>query len=311
MIAVGGAIWDVLSSETMYSSTVRFSALLAFAAIGEWVAEKAGTLNISVEAMVLTGAFTSALGSHLWHDPWLALLAGIVGGVMVAMIQGTMAHRFTANQFVVGLTLNVLAVGLTAFLAAQIKPKVARAAVVRLPLLARIPLVGPALFGQSWVVYLLFPLVPAAWYLVHRTRWGLEVRCVGENPQAADVSGIQVNHRRRQAILFCGLCCGLGGAYLTIGQTGSFAADGVAGRGFIAIAAVIFGGWTLKGAVAGAFVFGFFQALGSAFQALGHKANPQLLGALPYVMAITAMLAFAHRSRQPEALGRPFVRGLT
>ncbi len=311
MIAFGGAIWDVLSSSTMYGSTVRFAALLAFAATGEWVAEKAGTINISVEAMVLTGAFTSALGSHWVHDPWFALLLGVLGGLGVAWIQAVMSHRFAANQFVVGLTLNVLAVGLTAYLAAQIDPVVERAGAIRIPGLVEIPLVGEALFGQTWLLYLLYAVIPVAWWLVHRTRWGLEVRCVGENPQAADVSGIPVNRRRRQAIYVCGLCSGLAGTFLTIGQTGSFGANGVAGRGFLALCAVIVGGWSLKGAIGGAVVFGFFQALGSAFQALGHKANPQLLGALPYVMAIATMVFFAARSRQPAALGRPFVRGLT
>ena len=311
MIAFGQSLWDVVSSGTMYASTVRFAALIAFAAIGEWVAEKSGTMNISVEGMILTGAFTAALGSYWFDDPWLAILVGVLGGFLTAAIHANMSHRLGANQFVVGLTLNVLAVGLTAFLNAQVRPTVVRIEELRIPLLADIPLVGDALFDRTWVLYLLYPLVPLAWFLVYRTRWGLEVRSVGENPQAADVSGIDVNKRRRQAVYFCGICAGLAGAYLTVGQSGSFAADGVSGRGYLALAAVIFGGWTLKGTVAGALVFGVFQALGSAYQALGYEANPSLLTALPYVMAIATLLLFAYRSRQPESLGRPFVRGLT
>ena len=311
MIAFGGAIWDVLKSSSTYASTMRFSTLLAFAAIGEWVAERAGTINISVEGMILTGAFTAALGSDLTGNIWIGLLFGIIGGFLVAFVQGTMSHRYGTNQFVVGLTLNVFAVGLTAFLDAQIQPKVHAAGILRIPLLAGIPLIGPALFARTWIQYLLYPLVPLAWWAVYRTRWGLELRCVGENPQAGDVSGIDVGKRRRQGVYVCGLCGGLAGAYLTLGQTGSFTADGVSGRGFIALAAVIFGGWALKGALAGALVFGFFQALGSVFQALGFKANAQLLVALPFVMALLTMLIFAHRSRQPAALAQPFVRGLT
>ena len=311
MIAFGESLWDVVSSGTMYSSTVRFAALMAFAAIGEWVAEKSGTMNISVEGMILTGAFTAALGSFWFDNPWAAVFVGLLGGFLVAAIHANMSHRLGANQFVVGLTLNVLAVGLTAFLDAQIDPTVVRVQELRIPLLADIPLIGDALFDRTWVLYLLYPLIPIAWFLVYRTRWGLEVRSVGENPQAADVSGIDVNKRRRQAVYFCGACAGLAGAYLTIGQSGSFAADGVSGRGYLALAAVIFGGWTLKGTIAGALVFGVFQALGSAYQALGYEANPSLLGALPYVMALATLLAFAYRSRQPESLGRPFVRGLT
>jgi ABC-type uncharacterized transport system permease subunit len=312
LLAFGGSLVDVLSSNSTYASTMRFAATLVFAATGEWIAERAGTMNISLEGMILTGAFTSALASDLSSgNVWIALLAGLAGGLFVSIIQGVMSHRFGANQFVVGLTLNVLAVGLTAFLAAELDPVVTRAGTIRVPLLSRIPLIGEALFAQSWILYLLYPLIPFAWWAVYRTRWGLDIRCSGENPQAADVSGIDVNKRRRQTVYVCGLCAGLAGSYLTIGQVGSFGANGVSGRGFIALAAVIFGGWTLKGAVGGAVVFGFFQALGSVFQALGHEANPQLLGSLPYIMAIATMLLFARRGREPRALGRPFVRGLT
>jgi simple sugar transport system permease protein len=311
MIAFGSAMWDVLRSDSTYASTMRFSTLIAFAAIGEWMAERAGTINISLEGMMLTGAFTAALGSHLTGNVIVGLLFGVLGGLTVALVQGTMSHRFGTNQFVVGLTLNVLAVGLTAFLAAEIDPVVHGTGTTRIPVLASIPLVGRALFNATWIQYLLYPLVPLAWWAMYRTRWGLEVRCVGENPQAADVSGIHVNKRRRQSIYICGLCGGLAGTYLTLGQTGSFAANGINGRGFIAISAVIFGGWTLKGTIAGAFVFGFFQALGSVFQALGYKANAQLLIALPFIMALVMMLIFATRSRQPAALAQPFARGLT
>jgi general nucleoside transport system permease protein len=311
VIAFGGAVWEVLQADATYSSTMRFATLLAFAAVGEWIAERAGTINISVEGMILTGAFMAALGTDISGNVWVGLLFGVVGGFLVSFVQGTMSHRFGTNQFVVGLTLNVLAVGLTAFLDAQIEPEVTRAGVLRIPGLADIPLVGGALFEATWIQYLLYPLVPLAWWLMYRTRWGLELRCAGENPQAGDVSGIDVNKRRRQGIYVCGLCAGLAGAYLTMGQTGSFTPDGVSGRGFIALSAVIFGGWALKGALAGAFVFGFFQALGSVFQSLGYQTNAQLLIALPFVMALATMLVFAHRSRQPAALARPFVRGLT
>jgi general nucleoside transport system permease protein len=305
------AIWDVLTSATMYESAFRLAALLAFAAIGECIAERAGTLNISVEGMILAGAFGGAIGSYTAHSPWVGLLYGCLGGLLVALVQANMSHRLTANQFVVGLTLNVLVLGLTAFLNAEIQPVVQRARVVEIPLLSDIPLVGKAMFGQSWPAYLIYPLVPLAWWLLYRTRWGLEVRAVGENPQSADVSGIHVNRRRRQAIAFAGLTAGLGGAFLTVAQVGRFEADGVAGRGFIAIAAVIFGGWTLKGTIAGAVVFGFADAMRLALPALGYELNAQLLSSTPYVLALVTILFFAYRTRQPAALARPFVRGLT
>ena len=158
-----------------------------------------------------------------------------------------MSHRLTADQFVVGLTLNVLVLGMAGYFNGVIDPRARRASIVEIPLLSDIPLIGSALFGQTWPTYLLYPLIPLTWWLLYKTRWGLEVRSVGENPGAADVSGIDVNKRRRQAIYYGGLLAGLGGAFLVLGQVGSFDTSAVGGRGFIAIAAVYFGGWRLGG----------------------------------------------------------------
>ena len=304
-------IWNVLASSILYESAFRLAVLFVLAATGEWMAERAGTLNISLEGMIIAGAFGAAVGSSTFDSVWAGLGYAAVAGLVLAAVQANMSHRLTANQFVVGLTLNVLVVGLTAFLDAEIKPVVQRAGVVEIPLLSKIPLVGTAFFGQSWPAYMVYLAVPLAWFLVYRTRWGLELRSCGENPQSADVSGVHVNKRRRQAIYLCGIYAGLGGGFLTLAQVGTFEPQGVAGRGFIAIAAVIFGGWTLKGTIAGCFVFGTAQALGSVLQALGYRANPQLLTSLPYVLALATMLLFAHRTRPPAALARPFVRGLT
>ncbi len=304
-------IWNVVSSSIFYASAFRLTVLFALAATGEWVAERAGTLNISLEGMITAGAFGAALGSSTAHNVWVGLLYASAAGLLVAAVQANMSHRLTANQFIVGLTLNVLVVGLTAFLDAELQPVTQRAGVVEIPLLSRLPLVGEAFFAQAWPAYAVYLAIPLAWWLVYRTRWGLEVRACGENPQSSDVSGIHVNRRRRQSIYFCGILGGYAGGFLAIGQVGSFSAEGVAGRGFIAIAAVIFGGWTLKGTIAGAAVFGSAQALGSVLQALGYRMNAQLLTALPYVLALLTMLLFAHRTRQPRALGQSFVRGLT
>lgn len=298
------------AATTIIESAFRLSILLAFAAVGEWVAERSGTLNISVEGMLLSGAFGGALGSSLWGSPVAGIALGVVASLLVALVQANFSHRLTANQFIVGLTLNLLVVGLTAFLIASLDVSVTRAGVVEIPVLSSIPLVGGALFGNRWPVYLIYPLVPLAWWLMFRTRWGLEVRAVGEDPQAADVTGIHVNKRRRQAIMFCGFSAGLGGAYLTVAQVGVFSANMTGGRGFLALAAVIFGGWTLRGTIAGCLMFGTADALRLALPTLGVDLNSQLLIAAPYVLALATMLAFARRSRQPAALARPFVRGL-
>ncbi len=221
-----------------------------------------------------------------------------------------MSHRLTADQFVVGLTLNILVLGVVGFLNSELEPHSRRAEVVEVPLLSDIPLVGHALFAQRWPFYLIVIVLPLAWWLIYRTRWGLEVRAVGENPQSADVSGLHVNRRRRQAILVCGLHAGLAGGCLLLGQVGEFEDSNVGGRGFIAIAAVIFGGWTLRGTIAGCLVFGtvasfrFSPALGE------YHLNTELIAVAPYVVTLIAMAVFAKRVRQPSALARPFIRGL-
>ncbi len=304
------ALADVFSSPTMYGSAVRLGGFLAFAALGELVAEKAGTINISVEGSLLAGAFAGAVGYDLTGSVPLGLLVGVGGGLLVSTIQANMSHRLTADQFVVGLTANVLVLGLAGYFNGIIDPVARRAAVVEIPLLSDIPLIGPALFGQTWPTYLLYPLVPLTWWLLYKTRWGLEVRAVGENPQASDVSGIDVNKRRRQAIYYGGILAGLGGAFLVLGQIGSFDTAAVGGRGFIAIAAVYFGGWTLFGTMLGALVFGLADAMRLALPVLGYKLNAQMLASLPYVLTLVVMYAITKQFRQPAALSRPFIRGL-
>jgi simple sugar transport system permease protein len=305
-----GALADIFGSPTMYGSAVRLGGFLAFGALGELVAEKAGTINISVEGALLAGAFTGAVGYDLTGSTVVGLAAGIAAGLLIAAVQANMSHRLTADQFVVGLTANVLVLGLAGFLNANIDPSAKRAEVLEIPLLSDIPLVGQALFGQTWPTYLLCPLIPLTWWLLYRTRWGLEVRSVGENPQASDVSGIDVNKRRRQAIYYGGILAGLGGAFLVLGQVGSFDTGAVGGRGFIAIAAVYFGGWTLFGTMLGALLFGLADAFRLALPVLGYQLNAQFLAALPYLMTIVVMYAITKQFRQPAALARPFIRGL-
>jgi simple sugar transport system permease protein len=310
-MALLDALWTLFTSEALYVSAFQLSVLFLFAGTGEWVAERAGTLNISVEGMLLAGAFGSVVGYELVSSAVVGLVVGVTFGLLVALVQANLSHRLTANQFVVGLALNVLVLGLTAFLSSSFEIGPARAGVVRVPVLADIPLVGEALFARPWPGYLVYPLVPAVWWLVYRTRWGLEARAVGENPQSADVSGIHVNARRRQAILVCGLTCGFGGAFFVLGQVGSFQPGMINGRGFIAIAAVIFGGWTLRGTVVGCILFGFVEALTIATAVNGYVIDPFILDAAPYVVALAVVLLFATRVRQPRALAQPFVRGLT
>ena len=290
-------------------SASRLAAPLLFVALGEMVAERGGTLNISVEAMMLGSAFGGALGSSATGSTVLGLLIGIAVGLAVAIIQAVLSHWFTINQFVVGLALNILVLGSTSFLLASIQMNPVQFGTWSIPVLAEIPLVGRALFEQKPPFFLLYVLVPLIWWVLWRSRWGLEIRAAGEDPDSSTITGIPVNKRRRQSIYLCGALAGLGGAYLSVGVIGAFSPNMTAGRGFIAIAAVIFGGWTIRGTVLGCLLFAWADALRLALPAIGITITPQVLISAPYLLALLAMLLFARGKRQPAALGRTFAPG--
>lgn len=304
------ALGDILTSEAAYINAVTFAVFLAFGATGEWVAERSGTLNISLEAMFLAGAFAAAVGVDQTGSEVIALLYAMCAGLLVALVQAQMSHRLVANQFVVGLTLNILVLGLASYLASVMDPVTTKSDSWAIPLLSDIPLVGTALFDRSWLFYLIYPLVPLCWWMVFKTRWGLELRAAGENPQSADVSGIDVNKRRRQGVYIAGMAAGMGGAYLVLAAVGQFEDSIVGGRGFIALIAVIFGGWTLVGTVGGCLLFGAVLSFRLSLPALGYELNTDLLASLPFVVTIVAMSLFAQRVRPPAALAQPFIRGL-
>lgn len=270
------------SVDTILSSGVRLTAPLAFAACGEYVAERAGTMNISVEAMMLGAAFGSVATASATGSATTGLLAGVVVGVGIGWVHGNLSHRLALNTFVVGLVLNALVLGLTSYLIA-------------------VSTLDSHQLSQASIL-LLLGIVPLTWWLVERSRWGLELRASGEDPRSAAVTGIRVGARRRQALLWCGALAGLGGAYLAVGEVGSFNQNMTAGRGYLVIAAVIFGGWRLGRTLVGCAVFGLADALRLALPALGVTLNSQLLIAAPYLLALLAMLSFRTSSRAPRAL---------
>jgi ABC-type uncharacterized transport system permease subunit len=295
--------------STILSSGVRLTVPLALAACGEYLAERAGTMNISVEAMMLGGAFGSIAVASATGSATTGLVAGVLIGIVIGFVHGNLSHRMEINTFVVGLVLNALVLGLTSYLITISTFDSHQVAQVSVPWLRDIPLIGQPLFVERWPAYLLLVIIPLTWWLVERSRWGLELRAVGEQPQAADVTGIRVNHRRRQALLWCGALAGLGGAYLAVGEVGIFNQNMTAGRGYIVIAAVIFGAWRLGRTLLGCLLFGLADAMRLALPALGLTVNSQLLVVAPYLLALLAMLIFATRNREPRALAQPFQRG--
>jgi ABC-type uncharacterized transport system permease subunit len=299
----------VVDLEIVLSSGVRLAVPLAFAALGEYVAERAGCLNISIEAMLLGAAFGSVATAGATGSATLGLLSGVAIGSLIALLHANLSHRAAINTFVVGLVLNALVLGLTSYLIATAQFGSHQVAQLSIPVLRDLPVIGPPLFVERWPVYLLLGLIPLTWWLVERSRWGLELRAVGENPAAADASGIQVNRRRRQAMLWCGALAGLGGAYLAVAEVGSFTQNMTAGRGYLVIAAVIFGAWRLGGTLLGCALFGLADALRLALPALGVTVNSQFLAAAPYLLALLAMMLFVTKVREPRALAQPFDRG--
>ena len=305
------ALGDIATNESAYRNAIISAVVLLFAASGELIAEKAGSINISLEGMMLAGSFSAAVGVHITHSTWIGMLCAAVAGLLVSAVQANMSHRLPADQFVVGLVLNVLVLGLVGFLTGSIDPKSDVVHRVAVPLVSRIPLLGPALFDQPWVLYLVYPLVPLVWWLLYRTRWGLEVRAIGEDPNASDVSGLHVNKLRRQTIYLTGVLAGMGGGYFLFARSGRFEDSLIGGRGYIAIAAVIFGGWTLKGTVAGCVTFGLVGSFVLTIPSLGYQSiDSSFLAMAPNVVTVVAMAVFAKRVRQPAALARPFIRGL-
>jgi general nucleoside transport system permease protein len=296
--------------------TIRIATPLVLGALAGVLCERAGVINIAIEGQFLAGAFFASVAASLAFNAYMGLVGGVVAGVVIASVLAVFALRYQVNQVVLGVVLVALASGLTSFLLGQIpgdpdikqyfnEPPILQP--IRIPVLADIPLVGPALFQQTALVYLMYTAVAAVTFVLFQTRWGLRVRAVGEHPQAADTVGIGVNRTRWQAVLLGGVFAGLGGAYYTVGSTGAFDRDASAGTGFIALAAVIMGRWHPVGATFAAVFFGFMWDLQNQLSFV-EKLPSELLGAVPYLATIIAVAGFVGRVRPPAADGQPYVK---
>jgi simple sugar transport system permease protein len=295
--------------------TVRYATPLVLGALAGALCERAGVINVAIEAQFLAGAFFAAVAASLAYNAWTGLLGGVLAGVAVAALLALFAIRYFVNQVVLGVVLVVFATGITGFLLDQIpsdetelfnSPPILP--VLEIPGLASLPVVGPSLFAQNALVYLMYVSVPLVWFLLFKTRWGLRVRAVGEHPTAADTVGISVRARRWQAVLVGGIFAGLGGAFFTVGSTGSFDKDASAGTGFIALAALIMGRWHPVGAALAALFFGFVSQMQIQLQIL-QKIPTELLAMTPYLATIIAVAGFVGRVRPPAADGEPYAKG--
>lgn len=296
--------------------TVRTATPIILGALAGVMCERAGVINIAIEGQFLMGAFFASVASSMAYSAEMGLVGGILAGVAMAALLGVFAMRYQVNQVVLGVVLVALATGLTSFLLSQIpddpdikqylnEPLVLER--VAVPGLADIPVLGPTLFEQTLLVYVMYASVAVVAFLLFQTRWGLRVRSVGEHPKAADTVGIKVIRIRWQAVLLGGVFAGLGGAFYTVGSTGSFDSGASAGNGFIALAAVIMGRWHPIGATFAALFFGFMLTLQSQL-ALVDKIPGELLRASPYLATVIAVAGFVGRVRPPAADGEPYVK---
>lgn len=304
---------NIFGHTPLYAATLELSIPVFLAALGETFAERAGLINIGLEAMVLFGAFGGVAGAAIAHNAMVGVVVAVACGMLTASIQAVLAINFGTDQVVTGIALNIGALGLTSFLAATIwvngPPLVAHFGTLHPAGLQSIPVLGPILFKQNALVYVTIVLAVVGWWLLTRTRWGLEIRASGEDPRSADSLGIAVLTRRWQTMLICGALCGLGGAFLALGELYTFADGMSGGRGFIALAVVIIAGWSPARAVLAALLFGLCEALALRIQAIGSPIPYSLVLALPYIVAIVAYAGLARRAVPPAALARPYLRG--
>ncbi|MCU1614567.1 MAG: inner-rane translocator [Frankiales bacterium] len=296
------------SISLLLVAAISLAAPLLYAALGETISENAGVINIQLEGMMLVGAFTGVYGAHVFHSTWLGFLCAVAGGVALAAVHGVACLVFRANQIVSGVVLNILALGATSYglvvlLGSSAGNSVPTLARVRIPLLSSIPVIGPALFDQNVMVYVAFLLVPVVWWVLRRTGFGLALQAVGERPQAASSLGVAVARMRWLALLICGALAGLGGGQLTLAGLGAFTQNVTAGRGFIALAAVVFGGWRPWGVLGAILLFSTADAFQIRAQAFGAHIPYQFLAMLPYLVTILALAVLVRRRRAPSALG--------
>jgi ABC-type uncharacterized transport system permease subunit len=295
----------------LLQSTVTMAVPLLFAALGELLAERAGVINIGLEGLMLAGAFAALVTVAQTHAPWLGLLAAWAAGLALASLFAYVVVAHGANQVVAGTALNLLAVGLTGvayralFGVTGTALTVTGFSPVAIPALAAIPVLGPALFAQTLPAYLAFALVPVVGFGLQGTIPGLKLRMVGEDPHAAAAQGVAVRLTQVLALLGCGVLASTGGAFLSIAYAGTFVEGMSAGRGFIALAIVIFGRWSASGILAAALLFGMATALQFHVQALGLPIPYQFPLMLPYVLTLIVLAGYAGKTRSPAALGKP------
>ena len=318
---------DLITVLQVLDSTVRLATPLLLACLAGLFSERAGIFDIGLEGKMLAAAFFSAAIAAVTGSVWLGLGAGIIASLVLSGLHGLASITFRGNQLISGVAINFLAAGLTVLIAQSWFQQGGRTPAllasgrfgpISLPgaeALREVPVLGPIyaelISGHSILVYVAFACVPLTWWILYRTRFGLRLRAVGENPEAVDTAGISVVRLRYSAVLICGLLCGLAGAYLATALQAGFVQDMTAGRGYIALAALIFAKWRPWHALYATLLFGFLQAIALRYQNLdlGFVTLPvQAMDALPYILTVVILAGFIGKAVPPRAGGAPYVK---
>ena len=278
----------------LIASTIRLATPLILAALGGLYSERAGIINIALEGLMLAGAFTAATVTYYSRNPWIGLLAAMAAGVIVASIHAVACIRYKADQVVTGTAINILFLGVPALLSGALFDSTGAT-----------PQIPQDDLLQTAPIIIAFALVPLTWYVLNRTPFGLRLRAVGENPEAADTAGVNVARIRYTGVLLSGALAAIGGAYLSIGQSSLFTRNMTAGRGFIALAALIFGKWRPVQTMLACLLFGLAEAIAIQMQGVGNI-PVQFIQIIPYVLTIVVLAGFIGLSRAPRSLGIPY-----
>jgi general nucleoside transport system permease protein len=288
---------NIINLGLLFSS-VRLATPLVLAALGGMFSERSGVINIALEGLMLAGAFTAASVTWYAGSPWVGLASAILAGAAVALIHAVACIRYRADQVVSGTAINILLTGVPALLSGAFF--LSTGSTPQVPKEHLIPLTP---------IVIAFLLVPLSWYVLYQTPFGLRLRAVGENPEAADAAGVSVKRMRYTAVMLSGALAGIGGAYLSIGQSSLFTRNMSAGRGFIALAALIFGKWRPVQTTLACLLFGFTEAISIQLQGVpfgGEEIPTQFVQIIPYVLTIVVLAGFIGQSRAPRSLGIPY-----
>ncbi|MBV9215330.1 MAG: ABC transporter permease [Acidobacteria bacterium] len=295
-------------------SAIRLSTPLIFAALGGLFSERSGVINIALEGLMLAGAFTGAVATYELHNPFIGMGIGMLAGVLLAFVYAIACIKFQADQVVAGMAINFLMAGLPALISGAVYDSSGSTPQIdithQLPAMNYFIPVG-VLSNISFASFLAFLLVPICWYVMYKTPFGLRIRAAGENPEAADAAGVRVIALRYGAVLISGALAAAGGAYLSIGQSSLFTRNMTAGRGFIALAALILAKWRPVPVMIACLFFGFTEALAIQMQGVlkmpsGEDVPVQFIQIIPYVLTIIVLAGFIGLSRAPKALGIPY-----